>query len=315
MIQKMNYKYIFGPVPSRRLGVSAGIDLVTPKTCTLDCVYCECGRTTNFTLSRKEYVPTDEVIAELDDYLSSSPELDYLTFSGSGEPTLHSDIHKIINFIKENYPQYRTALLTNGTLFYRDELIEEVSQIDLIIPSLDAVSEEVFQKINRPCNNLKSDRIIEGLIKLRQNYHGQIWLEIFIIPGLNDTDSELKLFKDTIHRIKPDRIQLNTLDRPGTEAWVQPASQEKINKIASYLGKGTEAVVNFRSRKQVKSFNKNTKENILETLKRRPCTDSDLSYILGLHKNEINKYIQVLLENDKIESKHEERGNFYYVDN
>lgn len=311
----MNYKYIFGPVPSRRLGVSAGIDLVIPKTCTLDCVYCECGHTTNLTLSREEYVPTDEVIVELNDYLSSSPELDYLTFSGAGEPTLHSNIGQIINFIKGNYPQYRTALLTNGTLFYRDKLIEEVSSIDLIIPSLDAVSDKVFQKINRPCNYLKSDKIIEGLIKLRKNYQGEIWLEIFIIPGLNDTESELKLFKNTIKKIKPDRIQLNTLDRPGTEEWVRSASQEKISKIASYLGEGTEAILNFRSRKQVKSFDENIKENIIETLKRRPCTDQDLSHILNLHKNEINKYIQVLLENDKIESKQEERGNFYYVDN
>lgn len=238
----MKLKYIFGPVISRRLGRSLGIDLIPFKTCSLDCIYCECGRTNSLTRERKEYVPTDEVINELNNYLSTLPELDYLTFSGSGEPTLHSGIGKIINFLKDNYPQYKVALLTNGTLFTDKNVIAEVKRADLIVPSLDGVSEEVFSKINRPVNNITSQEIISGLENLRKEYRGEIWLEIFIVPGINDKEKELRLFKEAIARIRPDKVQLNTLDRPGTEAWVRPVPEEKLRSITGFLGDKVEIV-------------------------------------------------------------------------
>lgn len=162
----MDYKYIFGPVPSRRLGSSLGIDLIPYKTCSLNCVYCECGKTTDLTFERKEYVPTERVIEELDDYLKTEPELDYITFSGSGEPTLHNGIGEIIKFLKENYPQYQLALLTNSTLLNDEKLQDEIKKLDLIVPSLDAVSEDVFQKINRPVEGLSAQKIVQGLINL-----------------------------------------------------------------------------------------------------------------------------------------------------
>ncbi len=311
----MKFDHLFGPVPSRRLGVSLGIDLIPYKTCTLDCVYCECGKTTNLTQERKEYVAIDEVLKELKKYLDKKPELDYITFSGSGEPTLHSEINQIINFVKENYPAYKLALLTNGTLFTDKKLREEVKNVDLIIPSLDSVSQEIFDKINRPHVDLSITDIIEGLIKLRQIHNGQYWLEVFIIPGLNDTENEIKLMKETIAKIKPDKVQLNTLDRPGTESWVKPASKEKLEKISRILGNNTEIIKTFVSRKKVKSYKEKTKDKILATLTRRPCTEKDLAQILGLHINEITKYLQVLLENNEIKTKKEKRGTFYYIQN
>jgi len=311
----MKFDHLFGPVPSRRLGVSLGIDLIPYKTCTLDCVYCECGKTTNLTQERKEYVAIDEVLKELKKYLDKKPELDYITFSGSGEPTLHSEINQIINFVKENYPAYKLALLTNGTLFTDKKLREEVKNVDLIIPSLDSVSQEIFDKINRPHVDLSITDIIEGLIKLRQIHNGQYWLEVFIIPGLNDTENEIKLMKETIAKIKPDKVQLNTLDRPGTESWVKPASKEKLEKISRILGNNTEIIKTFASRKKVKSYKEKTKDKILATLTRRPCTEKDLAQILGLHINEITKYLQVLLENNEIKTKKEKRGTFYYIQN
>jgi len=220
----MEFKHLFGPVPSRRLGVSLGIDLVPYKTCSFDCVYCECGKTTNKTIKRIEYVPTHEIINELKTYLDKNPELDYVTFSGAGEPTLHNGIKQIIDFLEQNY-QYKVAVLTNASLFYDKKVRMEIKNADLVKPKLDAGSDEIFKKINRPHENLNLNKIINGLIEFRKEYYGKIYLEIFIIPNLNDTTTELEKIKDIVKKINPDKIQLNTLDRPGTEKWVMQAEK------------------------------------------------------------------------------------------
>jgi wyosine [tRNA(Phe)-imidazoG37] synthetase (radical SAM superfamily) len=309
----MSYKHLFGPVPSRRLGVSLGIDLVPYKTCTLNCVYCECGRTTKLTLERKEYVPTEEILTELDDYLKGNPELDYITFSGSGEPTLHTGIKRIIDFLKERYPKYKVAVLTNGTLFYDKGVRQELVRADLVKPSLDAVSEEAFRKVNRPHMDIPPRGMIDGLIAFRKEFEGAIWLEVFIVPGLNDGDSELQLMKEAIGRIKPDKVQINTLDRPGAESWVMPAHKDELDRIAKLLS--GEVIANFESRKKVKSFSRATEANIISTIQRRPCTAKDLSEMLNMHLNEVNKYIQTLLEAGKIVSEEKERGVFFRIKN
>ena len=188
-----SYKYIFGPVPSRRLGVSLGVDLVSAKTCSLDCVYCESGKTTHLTLRREPYVAADDVINELNAFLSTSPFLNYITFSGSGEPMLNSEISHVVRFLNDHFPEYKTALLTNSTLLCRLRAFrQDVRDIDLIVASLDAVSADVFKKINRPVPSIHSDEVIQGLIELRKEFDHELWLEIFIVPGLNDTDNELE---------------------------------------------------------------------------------------------------------------------------
>ncbi|PKP51224.1 MAG: radical SAM protein [Candidatus Altiarchaeales archaeon HGW-Altiarchaeales-3] len=328
----MKFKHLFGPVPSRRLGISLGIDLIPYKTCTLDCIYCECRKTTNLTIDRKEYIPTGEILNELNEYLKNSPELDYITFAGSGEPTLHSKIGEIINFIKQNYPQYKVAVLTNGTLFYEKELRDELKFADLIIPSLDAASDEVFKKINRPHENLNLSKIINGIAAFRKDFPGEIWIEVFIVPGINDTKNELQKIKKVIEKINPEKIQLNTLDRPGAESWVVPAGEEQIEKIASFLSYrkvrstikniandseayflNAEIIAKFTSRKKIKSFKEDIEENIIKTLRRRPCTAEDISKLLGIHLNEVNKYVQALLESGKIREEKEDRGVFFRV--
>ncbi|MDK2863513.1 MAG: hypothetical protein PWQ46_1223, partial [Methanomicrobiaceae archaeon] len=194
----MAYRYLFGPVPSRRLGISLGIDLVPHKTCSFNCIYCECGQTTDLTCERREYVPTNRVIAELDDFLATAPDLDYVTFAGSGEPTLHSGIGEIISFIKDRYPRYRVAVLTNSALFTDPDVRAALMRADLVVPSLDAVSEEVFVKINRPSPGITAGQVLEGLLDFAREYTGEVWLEIFIVPGVNDTDKELRLLKDAV---------------------------------------------------------------------------------------------------------------------
>lgn len=307
-------KYLFGPVPSRRLGISLGVDLVPHKVCTLNCVYCEVGRTTLLTLERKEYVPIDAVIAELDEYLRQDPELDFITFSGQGEPTLNSGLGKVINHIKANYPRYKVAILTNGTLFWDISLRQEVMRADVLLPDLDAVSQSVFQKLNRPHQDLDNARIIAGLKELRQEFPGKIYMEVFMVEGLNDTESELALLRETLLMLKPDIVQLNTLDRPGTESWVQPMPRARLQKIAQYFAPLKVDIVAIpQSRKKIQSFNTDIQTQILETIKRRPSTDTDLCQILGLHKNELNKYLGTLLESGEIESLEMERGTFFRI--
>ena len=309
------YKYLFGPVPSRRLGISLGVDLVPHKTCSLNCVYCECGKTTNLTIKRKEYVPIKIVLSELNHFLDSNPKLDYVTLSGSGEPTLHSGIGKIIKHLNKNFPSYKIALLTNGTLLYQPNIRQEIKIIDLILPSLDAGSDKIFRKINQPFPKLSIKKIIEGLVKFRSEFSGRIWLEIFIVPGLNDTKEELKLLREAIFRIKPDQVQLNTLDRPGTKNWVKPATKKELEKIASQLNWNTKIIANFQNREHIVSYKTDIESSIIQTIKRRPCTTDDLSAALGLHPNELNKYIVTLLGQKKIQPVEMKRGMFFKLVN
>ncbi|MBF0205041.1 MAG: radical SAM protein, partial [Desulfamplus sp.] len=220
------YKYLFGPVPSRRLGISLGIDLVTHKICSLDCVYCECGKTTNLTLERKEYVSCKEVVEELEHYFANHPAPDYITFSGSGEPTLNSCIGDVIEYIKRG-KQFRTlnddngavscsvAVLTNGTLLGNKAVRDALLKADLVIPSLDAASLSAFTRINRPHHEIDINNYIQGIIDFRKIYTGRMALEILILPGFNDKKNDIEALKQACYRIKPDVIQLNTLDRPG----------------------------------------------------------------------------------------------------
>jgi len=308
----MKYKHLFGPVPSRRLGISLGVDLVPHKVCSLNCVYCEVGRTTNLTIERREYIPLNDILAELKSYLENKPELNYITFSGAGEPLLHNGIGKVITFIKENYPQYKLALLTNSTLLYDKNVRQEILGIDLLLPSLDAVSEKVFKKLNRPNPKLDNDKIIEGLIKFSKDFSGKIWLEIFIVPGLNDTSEELELLKNVIKDIAPDQVQLNTLDRPGTEGWIEPVTKNRMEEIAELLKPlPVEIIAKFQSRNKIRSYQKDVEQQIIETIKRRPCTDKDLSEMLGIHINEINKYLSELLHEGSVTTQQQERGTFF----
>jgi wyosine [tRNA(Phe)-imidazoG37] synthetase (radical SAM superfamily) len=306
------YTHLFGPVPSRRLGMSLGIDLIPHKICSLNCVYCECGATTSLTHERKEYVPVDEVYSELLDFFKNNPDPDYLTFSGAGEPTLHSHIGEVIAFLKELRPAIPVAVLTNGTLFGEKAVREELMQADLVLPSLDAATEEALRKINRPRRELLVSGYVEGLIDFSREYRGEIWLEIFLLPGFNDDLQNLEALKEAALKINPSRIQLNTLDRPGTVANLHPLPMDRLEEIVEFFGMDqVEIIAPPQERQEVKSYRSDLESAIMETIARRPCTLADLEKILGLHINEINKYLGVLEEAGKVETVEEERGTFY----
>lgn len=313
----MRYKYLFGPVPSRRLGISLGVDLVPHKVCNLNCVYCEIGQTNNQTNERKEYLAYDKIIEELNHYLSEEPELDFITFSGAGEPTLHSRIGDIISYIKSKHSKYYIALITNGLLLFNSTVRDEIMQSDVILTSFDAASEEVFNKVNRPLDDTKVTTLIDGLIEFRKEYKGEIWLELFIVPGINDTKQELTKLKQVFNKIKPDKIQLNTLDRPGTEPWVTTPERSELENIKEFLSPlpNIEIVARFNQNKHIRSFDDDRIDIILSTIRRRPCTFDDLKEILDVGEDELKKYLSHLINNNKIQKDHQSEGVFYKLIN
>lgn len=306
----MKYEYIFGPVPSRRLGVSLGVDLVKKKTCNLDCVYCECGRTEETTNERKSYVDKERVVKEIKDYLDSGNYLDYITFSGWGEPTLNSDIGEILKEIKK-ITNIKTAVITNGTLLWMKEVREELMISDVVMPSLDAVSQKIFNKINRPYNELEINKIIDGLISFSSEYKGEIKLEIFIIEGVNTEKEEINKFKEVIKKINPTVVQLNSLDRPAPESWVKKAETDILEKVKKELNyKNIEIISKYKSRDNIKNYSKISEEMILNMIEKRPCTIKDISEVTGISKEEINKYIDILEKEKKTVTILGERGVF-----
>ncbi len=311
----MKYKHLFGPVHSRRLGYSLGVDLVPFKYCPLNCVYCEVQNTDHLTLERREFFPVDEIKRELADFLVSGPELDYITFSGAGEPTLNSRIGEIIHFIKGQYPSYKLALLTNGVLLNDASLRREILPCDLILPSLDACRQKTFETINQPHPLLTAAGLVESLISLRHDYNGQIWLEVFIIEGINDTEEELECLCDAIQRISPDLVQINSLDRPGAQEWVKAAGETVLNKVKKYFSAHLSMPVEIIAKAHPDNLEAQVPEDIEEaiaaTLKRRPSTAEDLSATLGWHINEISKFLRQLNAVQKITVKREQRGIFY----
>jgi len=306
------YKHLFGPVPSRRLGMSLGVDLVPSKVCSLDCVYCEVGKTTKLTCDRKEYILYDRVTAELKEWFAANPDPDFITFSGAGEPTLNSRFGDILTFIKQLRPEIPVAVLTNGTLFADKAVRDELLAADVVLPSLDAVSEDVFRKINRPCRELRARQCVEGLVEFAKEFSGDIWLEIFILPGFNDSEDELTKFRDVIESINPKSVQLNTLDRPGTVDALRAATRKELETIQEKWGLDNVMIISKApERKNIVSYREDIEAAILETVSRRPCTLEDLSGIVGRHINEVNKYLDVLEDEGRIISRREERGLFY----
>jgi len=293
---------IFGPVPSRRLGFSLGIDTVPYKTCSLDCIYCQLGKTTNKTIERKEYISCEDILPEIEEILLKQKErIDYITFSGSGEPTLNPKIKTMINSIKK-LASIPIAVLTNGTLLFQPETREELMEADLVIPSLDAISEEVFKKVNRPHHSLKIDKIIDGLSTFSQEFKGKIWLEIMIVKGINDSPQEIKRMTEVIEKIKLDKIQLNTVVRPPTEEFAQPVNLENLKKIKRTLGEKCEIIAGFKRPNQ-EFYNKDIEKGILTMVKRRPVTLLDISRSLGIHQNEAIKYLNILEKEDQISTR------------
>ncbi|MDD5561617.1 MAG: radical SAM protein [Candidatus Omnitrophica bacterium] len=238
-------KYIYGPIKSRRLGLSLGLSLSAGKICNLDCIYCQWGRTPLVVSERKEYAKADEIISELKSWLLNNPreakELRFVTLSGLGEPTLNTCIGELISRVRK-VSGLKIAVITNSTLLCKPSVRKAILGADLVVPSLDTVDPQIFKKLDRPCAGLRLDKIIKGLVALRKEFRGQIWLEIMLVSGVNDDIRHIKELNKSIQRINPDKIQLNSPVRSTAEKEVFPVKRDKLEMIRKILGDKAEII-------------------------------------------------------------------------
>lgn len=300
-------RHIFGPVPSRRLGRSLGVDLVPFKTCTYDCIYCQLGRTTGKVVERREWVPLNDVIEELREKLVTEP--DYITLSGSGEPTLYSRLDELIDRIR-SMTDIPVAVLTNGSLLWQSDLRRQLMNANLVIPSLDAGDSDMFVAVNRPHRAIAFDKMLEGLIDFRQEYGGTYWLEVFLLASHNALKSHLQKIVDCVKRIGPDRVQLNTATRPPAEEFAHQVAQPRLASLSQYFDPPAEVIADYRAVHEEAGF-KVGQESILEMILRRPCAIEDIANGLSLHRNEVIKYIEELAAKGQVE-KRDSDGRIFY---
>lgn len=301
-------KYIFGPVPSRRLGLSLGVDIVPMKTCTLSCIYCQIGKTLRPTLERREYVPQEAVIAELENFFNSGGITDWVTFSGSGEPTLNSGIGPMIRRVKE-ITDTPVCVITNGTLLDNPVVRHDIIDADAVMPSLDSAIEETFRRICRPHPDLSVQRIIEGLVSFRKEFKGDIWLEIMLAEGINDSDDEIEALRQAIERIQPDAVQLNTVVRPPAESFARPVSPARLAEIKDAFGNKAEIIASFKGTSGKTALP--PEEAIREYLKRRPGSFEDIITSLGLGRDDAESALSRLTATGEI-MRREHFGKVYW---
>jgi wyosine [tRNA(Phe)-imidazoG37] synthetase (radical SAM superfamily) len=229
--------YVFGPVPSRRLGKSLGIDPIPLKTCNWNCVYCQLGRTRPLTNARREYIPCQDILSEVHQALASHQpgEIDWVTFVGSGEPMLHRGLGRMISEVKK-MTDLPVAVITNGALLYLPEMRSNLFAADAVLPSLDAGNPRLYRKINRPWPKLTFERVLGGLIAFRRVYPGQLWVEVMLVRGLNDTEEALKEIAVALKSIQPDEVHILQPTRPPAESWVQPSDVEGLSRARAILG-------------------------------------------------------------------------------
>jgi wyosine [tRNA(Phe)-imidazoG37] synthetase (radical SAM superfamily) len=301
--------HVFGPVPSRRLGLSLGVDLIPPKTCTYDCLYCQVGKTTCLSSEPQAFVSTEEVVGELKQSLERVTP-DVVTFSGSGEPTLHSGIGDVIAFVK-GWSDLRVAVLTNGSLLWREEVRERLLAADVIMPTLNTVHEETYRKIHRPHPDLSLSRVIQGLKNLRKAYRGELDVEVVLLAGLNDSREELSGLRKVLQEIDPDKIQLNTVVRPPADARALSLDRKKMEEVKDFFGQKAE-IIAFIPPKHRDQRVASLTVAVLEMAKRRPVRASDVGHVLGLPPEEAENLIKGLVVKGQLRS-HVYLGESYYV--
>lgn len=288
---------LFGPVPSRRFGRSLGVDLTPFKTCCLDCVFCQLGRTTRKTAERMEYIPTGEVLTELDQWITRDGHADVITLAGSGEPTLHTGFGQVIEHLHQRC-SLPVLLLTNGTLLHRPDVRAAAAQANRVKVSLSAWDEGSFCRINRPCSGLTFEGLLAGEIAFRKVFKGTLFVEVFLLQGINSEPDQVRRIAEFVKRIEPDRVQLNTAVRPPAEETAVPVSREQLSELAALFTPSAEIIAPFRA-EAAPDFQAN-EATILAMLQRRPCTAADIAGAFSMHPNEVAKYLGKLQETGKI---------------
>ncbi len=295
-------KYIYGPVPSRRLGKSLGIDPIPSKTCNYQCIYCQLGKTTNFTNERKNYLPKNEIIAEMKEIIKQNAEpIDYITFVGSGEPTLYLDLKQLILKAKE-FSIKPVCVITNGSLLYDKEVRNALMLADVVLPSLDAGDENSFIRINRPHPSIKFDAVIQGFIDFKKDFKGKFWIEIMLMKGINDSNEELLKLKEKIDLINPDKIDINVPIRPPAEKWVQIPDKSIISVLNEFFSEYNN--INFPDIGKFGFYSSDFEKEVLSIIERHPMRQEQILETFSseeLNKKDILSRLEKLELQKKIE--------------
>jgi len=304
------FKHVFGPVPSRRLGLSLGCDLAPRKVCSFDCVYCQVGRTDRLTTARVAGAAVAELLSEIEEKLRAGPRPDFITLSGSGEPTLNRAIDEIVAGIRRR-TDIPIALLTNGSLFVFPEVRAACAGVDVVLPTLSAADEETFRRIHRPAPGVTLDAVVEGLAAFRREFRGEIRLEVFLIAGVNSTPEQVRRLIPLIERIAPDRIQLNTAVRPTADEGVRALTETELATLAALLGPKAEVIADFR-RPAASGADTGAREGeVLDMIRRRPVTARDIASGMGLPAGEAARCVEALLRSNRV-VRERRAGEEYY---
>ncbi|MBU8923053.1 MAG: radical SAM protein [Bacteroidales bacterium] len=300
---------IFGPVASRRLGRSLGIDVIPYKTCSFDCVYCECGGTTDLSVERKNFYPAGDILEELEARLGQMKENpDILTLSGAGEPTLYLGMGELISGMKD-LSGIPVAVITNSSLISREDVRGELSLADIVVPSLDAATPTCFERINRPHPSIRLEDIIDGLTRFIEGYRGEVRLEILLVEGYNTDMENLEGLKTIVSGLDIASIQLNTAVRPGTTGDANALSHERMEEIRAMFGDRCEIVANVSSK--ARHEDASASENILSMIERRPCTAADISAALGLGVPQTIKLMDSMIASERVVTESKEGMTWY----
>jgi len=302
------HSHVFGPVPSRRLGRSLGVDLIPPKTCTFDCLYCEVGRTTCKSIDPISYVDPEALLSQVKAKLKETHP-DAVTLAGSGEPTLHAQLGKIIHEIRR-LSHVRVALLTNGSLFWREEVLQGALEAHMIMPTLTTAFQATFERIHRPHPCLTLEMVVKGLMRLREVYRGKYALEVMLLAGMNDSDEELDALRPLIRRLSPDKIQLNTVVRPPADLTAMALDRKRLEEIKDFLGDAAEIVAEPAQR-ETEAVVEDWETRFLEAVRRRPLRVEDVSRVWGLPCEAIQSVLQALVTKGLIKAK-VHFGEVYY---
>ncbi len=290
------FKYVYGPVASRRLGRSLGVDLVPFKTCTYDCVYCQLGHTTNQTIRLDEYVPVEDLLAEVKLKLNGPLLPDYVSLAGSGEPTLHGRIEEVIRGIKR-MTSVPVAVITNGSMLWSRSVQESLMEADLLLPSLDAGDAGHFQQVNRPHPKIEFETMVNGIIEFTRRFHKPVWLEVFLLEGITGIPEEVEGIAAWTRKMKPAKVQLNTVSRPPCEDDARPVPPESLAALAALFDPPAEVISDaFVGSGPTVAAASVTDADILSLIRIRPCTAEGVAAGLGLHIHESAKRLANLCD-------------------
>ncbi|MBA4388569.1 MAG: radical SAM protein [Verrucomicrobia bacterium] len=304
---RQKYKYLFGPVPSRRLGLSLGIDLVTPKTCSYDCLFCEVGRTTAMTVERKEYVPAGDILAEFADWHGRGGNADYITLAGSGEPTLHSRFGFIIKELRR-MSSIKTALFTNGSMLHMPDVRRDAAFADVAKVSLSAWDDRSYGLINRPHPALGFEDVVLGIGAFRSEFKGELWLEVFVLAGVNDNERDIGRIAAITKGFHADKIHLNTVARPPADKSAVAVDGARLKKLAELFSPEAEVIAGFAS--GIKCARAISDAEVLAMIARRPCTARDVADAFGVETEATQETLNGMLQNGQVTS--ERRGKDVY---